>query len=157
MTNSGVPISVVPPFSVSKPTSIPASDFESTASYSFLEYLGIGDCVGLGEQVSPIDLTPVTLINGLLPRGSLLSENSSSIKASISGSSTVIPIPASRHQNLDKQAKIGVGIAIPVAIGALVLLALLLWRRYRKNKGANTTTAEHKETEGVQPYLQQKS
>ncbi|KAM0803721.1 hypothetical protein BDR22DRAFT_818902 [Usnea florida] len=156
VTTSGVPISVVPPFSVSKPTSIPTSDFEPTASYSFLDYLGIGDCVGQGEQVIPTDLTPVTLVNGSLPRGSLLSANSTSTKASISGSSTVIPAPGSRHQNLDKQAKIGIGIAIPVAVGALVLPALLLWRRYRKNKGVNTTTAEHKGPEGVQPYLQQK-
>lgn len=36
------------------------------------------------------------------------------------------------------------------------MLALLLWRRYRKNKGANAATADHVASEGVQPYLQQK-
>ena len=151
VTTSGLPISVVPPYSVLRPTSIPASDFESVAGSSLLHHLGFSSCIGPAENV-----TPTALVNGSLPSGSLLSASSASTEAPISGNSTVQPVPGSRHQTPDEQAKIGIGIAIPFVVGALLLLALLLWRRYRRNKGANAATAEHVESEGAQPYLQQK-
>lgn len=151
VTTTGVPIPLVSPYSVLRPTSIPASDFESIAGSSLLALLGFSSCSGRGVEV-----TPIALVNGSLPTGTLPSANSTSTGAPISGNSTVKPVPGSRHETLDEQAKIGIGIAIPFVVGALLLLALLLWRRYRKNKGANAATAEHVESEGVQPYLQQK-
>lgn len=151
MATSGLPIPLVPPYSVLRPTSISASDFESIAGYSLIEYLGFSSCSGRGEEV-----TPIALVNGSLPTGTLPSASSTSTEAPISGNSTIKSVPGSRHETLDEQAKIGIGVAIPFVVGALLLLALLLWRRYRKNKGANAATAEHVESEGVQPYLQQK-
>ena len=156
VTTSGMPISVVPPYSVLRPTSSPVSDFHSVAKSSLLAYLGSGACIGEGEEVTSTALTSIALLNGSLPTGSLPSANSTSTKAPISGSSTVNPVSGSRHQTLGEQAKIGIGIAIPFVVGALLMLALLLWRRYRKNKGANAATTDHVASEGVQPYLQQK-
>ena len=146
VTTTGLPISLVPPYSRLRPTSIPASDFESIAGSSLLTHLGFSSCIGRGQEV-----TPIALVNGSLP-----SANTTSTGAPISGNSTAIPVPGSRHETLVEQAKIGIGIAIPFVVGALLLPALLLWRRYRKKKGANAATAEHVESEGVQPYLQQK-
>lgn len=149
VTTTGLPISLVPPYSVLRPTSIPASDFESIAGSSLLTHIGSSSCIGQGK-----DVTPIALVQ--LPTGTLPSANSTSTGAPISGNSTVKPVPGSRHETLDEQAKIGIGIAIPFVVRALFLLALLLWRRYRRNKGANAATAEHVESEGAQPYLQQK-
>ena len=158
LTTTGVPVQAVPPYSILRPPSTPASDFVSIAGSSFLDYLGFSSCSGPAEDVIPINLTPTTLANGSVSfvTSSLPSANSTSTKASISGTSTVKPVPGSRHQTLDEQAKIGMGIAIPFGVGALLSLALLLWRRYRKDKGAKVATAEHVASEGVQPYLQQK-
>lgn len=147
VTTTGLPISLVPPYSVPRPTSIPASDFESIAGSSLLTHMGFSSCIGR-------DVTSIALVQ--LPTGTLPSANSTSTGAPTSGNSTVKPVPGSRHETLDERAKIGIGIAIPFVVGALLLLALLLWRRYRKNKRANAATAEHVESEGVQPYLQQK-
>ena len=158
VTTSGPPISISPGYSILRPTSIPVSKFESIAGSSFLDYLGFKSCRSAGEVVTPIDLIPITLANGSVSISELLPPaNSTSTKAPISRNATVKPVPGSRHQTLDEQAKIGIGIAIPIAVGALLVLALLLWRRYCKNKGANAATAEHVPSEDVPPYLQQKS
>ena len=161
LTTSRPSISVSPPYSVLRPTSTTASNFKLIAFSSFLDYLGFSSCSGSGEDVTPTTLIPITLANGSVSISELPSANSTSTKASNSRNSTVIPVPGSGNQTLVGQAQVGIGIAIPMtvgalAVGALLVLALLLWRRYRKNKGANAATAEHVKPEDTQPYLQQK-
>ena len=129
VTTSGSSVPVSPPYSLSRPASIPASDFEQNAGFSFANYLGFSACI---PQVA------------------------TSTGAPSPGNSTEKPVPDSRHHGLDERAKIGIGTTIPVVVTALLLLALLLWRRSRKIKETNVPKAEHMVLEDNQPYLQQK-
>ena len=65
--------------------------------------------------------------------------------------------PKPRHHRLDEQARIGIGIAIPVAGIAPLLLALVSWRRFRKVGKTNVANGEHAVLEEGQPYLQRKA
>ena len=100
-------------------------------------------------------MVATALINGSLPTGSPTSAVVTSTEASIPGNLT--ETIESRDHSLDKQAKIGIGVAIPVAVTALVLLIVLLWRRSRKIKESDGLKEENAVPEDNQPYLQQKA
>ena len=152
VTTSGPAISVLPPFSVLRPASVPASEFQTTAEVSFIDHLGFASCSGSGELVAS-----TALINGSLPIGPLTSAIAASTETTIPGNATGPTLPSSRHYSLDSQARIGIGVGIPAAVVTIFLLALLSWRRARKNKKANVLKGEDTVPEDNQPYLQQKA
>ena len=146
VTTSGSRIPVSPPYSVAIPASTPASNFISSAGKSFVDYLGFANCVDGAPVATVIDLVP-----SLPP-----SATASSTEASISRNSTETTSPISNH-NLDEQAKIGIGVTVPVVVTALILLAIPFWRRSRRNKKRNAPKGHQIPPEDTQPYLQQKA
>ena len=151
VTTSGSRIPVSPPYSVPIPASVPASNFIYNAGNSFVDYLGISCDNGASQNV-------ITLVdnNGSIATSLPPSVTASRTEASISRNSTetTSSIP---NRNLDEQAKIGIGITVPVVVTSLVLLALLFWRRSRRIKERNAVTGHRTPPEDMQPYLQQKA
>ena len=60
------------------------------------------------------------------------------------------------YRGLNKQDEIAVGVVVPIAVTASLLIILISWQRYRTRRRAETDT---KTTlpEDTQPYLQQKA
>lgn len=151
----GPSIAVSPPYSIAWPDSISASDFElfkQTANRSFLDYLGFSPCSGPRQ-----DVVTTTFINSPSLTSSPPSTTATSTKEYISEVSTETPVAGPAHHRLEKPAKVGIGIAIPVIVTALFLLAVFLSLRSNKIKKTKTLRRRRTILEDSQPYLQQKA
>lgn len=158
-----------PLYTVTRPTSVEASDFSSIAESSVLDFLGFSTCSGVGVELSPVPLFNVSNISGIAVASALgtnfvqlLSSAPSISPNSSAGSTTPAPQtlkPTATSARLSQQAKIGIDVAVPITLCALLVgVALLtLFRRRKNKKDAAGVAATPEEEASHQPYLQQKS
>ena len=149
-------VTVSPAFSVSQPATFNSTEFMSTATDDFYNYLGFSTCSGGGENVTATGIAAPTASDPspLTPVTSGQNQNSTnSISTHSSGSYD--------RKAYDKKVKVANGVAIPVALLGLVLLGFLVYRRRKPKKTLKdedaTSPKEGTPHEDTQPYLQQKA
>ena len=132
---------------------------QSTALDSLISSLGLKGCstsvsstiqssnVSNGTSVSTVTSPALPLI----PSPS----SSSSLPSPTTFNSSSASFSSPVYRGLNKQDKIAVGVVVPIAVIASLLIILISWRRYRTRRQVrtddNTTLCEE-----AQPYLQQK-
>ena len=159
-TTSGIPIVLSEAYTVTKPTSIPISEFSDFAIHNFSEYLGIESCL----VTIPATSVPSTNI-------SVIPAPSASLPAL--ANSTTSPTPHSSNATnpivtppLDKPTKIGIGIGVFLA-GILLISLVAVIGRKRGLRLAAITAEKQRSTQDKQegksanrsngqPYLQHK-
>ena len=163
ITISGSQIDLSPYLSITRLASADAAEFSSSALAHFQSYLGFDICApGISPQVT-------------LASATFFSFKSSSTLKSITGSTplptTSTPSPILPPQpspsktgstGIGTTGKISVGIFIPVGSICVLVLSIILTRRYRKrtdpvNGGNNREEPREDSDPGAQPFLQQKA
>ena len=146
-TVSGAPTPLQTQYSVAKPaiaTAKPAQYSSAVATW-FVNFLNVPDwgvCAENGslavhladaETTNTIEVAVPTGL-GAVSRRLLLSSSSSSSTATLVVSQS--KISAQAPTGLSASAKAAIGVAVPVIVLALVLPGLILWVKYRKQRGA---------------------
>ena len=167
-----IPLS--PFFSVSQPATFNSTELQSVAQDSFSTYVGFSECSGGGEDVriaSPSNPAVATVLatpttsntSALAPVTSGPDLNSTqSISPGTNGHNSSSTQSVSTHSSgsYNKTIEVANGVAIPVALG-LVLLGFLLYRRRKNRKTLKeegpTSQDLASPQEDPQPYLQQKA
>ena len=133
---------------------------QSTALVSLISSLGLKGCSpSVSSTIQSSSVSTGTLVSSITsPALPLLPSPSSSSSlpssTTFNGSSASFSGPV--YRGLNRQDKIAVGVVVPIAVIASLLITLISWRRYRTRRQAktdNNTTLP----EDAQPYLQQKS
>ena len=142
-TVSGAPRPLQTPYSIAKPATATAkpAEYSSAVATWLVNYLNVpdwGTCGGDGSlEVHLADAETTVSVHvavptalGAISRGPLLPPSSSA-------TSVVLPSSHSTTASagLSMGAKAAIGIAVPVIVLSSVLLGLIFWFRYRKQRG----------------------
>ncbi len=172
----GTPIKLVPGFHLSQTGTIVGENQQSTALVSLISSLGLTGCSpSVSPTIQSSDISTETSVSSItspaLPLPSSPSSSSSLPSPALPllsspSSSSSLPSPTTSSSpsasfahpvshGLNKQDEIAVGLVVPVAVIASLLVTLISWRRYRTRRQAETNN-NTKLPEDAQPYLQQK-
>lgn len=144
-TVSGASTALQTPYSIAKPATATAkpTEYSSAVATWLVDYLNVPDWGICGEDgsvaVHLADAATTTVVNvavptslGAIPRGPFLSASSSTATVTVPQS----PLSAPASTGLSASAKAAIGVAVPVIVLAVVLPALIVWFRYRKQRAA---------------------
>ncbi|KAL8722292.1 MAG: hypothetical protein Q9225_001197 [Loekoesia sp. 1 TL-2023] len=165
-------------FTFLRPSSIADEDFSSSATSSFIEYLGLSKCSVLPPL--PTDVDDVSQIvfrnSGSIGTGAVKSDSeaTTSTNSTLVGVSRTIAGPTSEASagtsnptapstasplkpGLRTGVKAAIGVCVPTAAVCFFALAVLGIRRYCRNKTSHQQNHTKTSPEIGQPYLQQKA
>ena len=141
-TVSGASTPLQTPYSVAKPTTATAkpAEYSSAAATWFVNHLNVPDWGICGENgslaVHLADAQTTHFVNVAVP--TILGAVSRTPLLSSSSTATMIVTQSpTASAGLSTSAKAAIGVAVPVIVLAVVLPALILWFRYRKQRAAS--------------------
>ena len=150
ITTSGTAVTLPTPYSVIGNPLDPL--LSQKVENSFVDFLGFATCVA-----------PTPLMNissaALHISSTAASTQLSSLKATtITGSTAASSHTDSGGQALERPARIGIGLAVPVGVLALIGIVAVVWRRKaRRQSSTELKPREEKQPDDLQPYLQRKA
>ena len=157
LISEGVPVALPTPFSYTVTAGENQSEVQSLGFSSFQNFLGFTSCDygGVESLVTPTLLSP-TLDSASIPSSNLGPSTSTSIAspvANVTSSATT-----DRIKDLSRGQEAAIGTAIPLGVIALLVLALVLWQRTRKQRAKKILgqTVQEERTEDNPPFLQPK-
>ncbi len=168
ITTTGSPIILPSPFSVAKSSATNSTLFQVAAESSFVHFLGFTTCSGGTENVPPTAHSPalmdttvptqitatLTSISNSTPQQLTTPPLTNSVSTSLT-LSTPIHIPVPRPSQ--KDAKLAVGVAVPLGSVAISALAVLLWRSRRQRRHANSANPNSSDEDDSPAFLQRKA
>ena len=166
-----------PAFSVSQPATLDPTDLSIIAKESFIDYLGFSGCIWTGNvngkvvNVAPATVTaaPASSISSLsTPITSARNQNqnltqSDPTRTHSPNQTSTQPVPTQPSGSHQKTIKVATGVACPIAILGLALLAFLVHKRRKAptalKQEAEDASSQNKGSphEDTQPYLQRKA
>ena len=159
VTSSGRPISISTPFSLSKPSTTDSAQFQAAAESSFVRFLGFNGCIGAIQPSELVAIRNATQTNSDTA-ASLRNADSSSQLLTTTLSTNTIASPSSSsgpiHGMGQRNARIVVGVTIPIGSIAALVLGISLWRNYRKRRHIQPTNQIPQNQDSI-AFLQQKA
>ena len=146
-TSVDLPVMLPTPYTV--PVNLSQPGFSIAAQSSFFDFVGYNICSStatLPSSTAASAAVPATVTHSLPPSSTLLDQTRSP---------NSVPLVSSK-KGLDNDVKVGIGVGIPVAALILVALAAIIFRRVREKRPIKMDPRSGNQSEGRQPYLQQK-
>ena len=155
----GTSIKIDSGFRLSQTGTTVGENQQSTALISLISSLGLTGCSpSVSSTIQSSDISTETSVSSITSPALPLLSSPSSLSSLSSPTTSSSPSASFAHpvsHGLNKQDKIAVGLVVPVAVIASLLVTLISWRRYRTRRQAETNN-NTKLPEDAQPYLQQK-